>query len=185
MTIDENKLRGLIACCFILAIIPLIVLSHQSFFGYKIPAFADQVAGMSAVEIIDHHQSRGIYFIASTDTLKWILQDAGIGNVSSHDLQLYDGMQVTIDPSSEKNRLTVANMEAAKRLALGIRFDINHATEDDLLMVKGIGEATAAKILDLRHQLGHFRNMEQLMEIKGIKEKRLAQIKKYLCVAKR
>jgi DNA uptake protein ComE-like DNA-binding protein len=51
-----------------------------------------------------------------------------------------------------------------------------------LLLVKGIGEATAKKILDLRGNLGQFRNIEQLMEIKGIKENKLAEIRKYLYV---
>ena len=72
----------------------------------------------------------------------------------------------------------------AERLALGMPIDINKATEDDLLLVKGIGEATAKKILDLRNKLGRFGDINQLMEIKGIKEKKLAEIRKYLYVEK-
>jgi competence protein ComEA len=65
-----------------------------------------------------------------------------------------------------------------------MKFDLNKATKDDLLLVKGIGESTAGKILDLRDRLNRFRNIEQLMEIKGIKERRLAEIRKYLYVEK-
>jgi DNA uptake protein ComE-like DNA-binding protein len=45
--------------------------------------------------------------------------------------------------------------------------------------------ATAEKIITLRGKLGQFQNMEQLMEIKGIKEKKLSEIKKYLYLEKR
>ena len=114
-----------------------------------------------------------------------MLKTAGIGEISSRDFQLDDGMKITVDFSAGKNRFAVTKMEADKRIALGIKFDINQATEDDLLLVKGIGEATAEKIIALRCKLGMFRNMEQLMEIKGIKEKKLAEIKKYLYVEKR
>jgi competence protein ComEA len=93
-------------------------------------------------------------------------------------------MKIVVNSSSGKNHITLTQIEAGKRLALGIKFDINKATQEDLLLVKGIGEATAQKILDLRGKLCQFRNIEQLMEIKGIKEKKLAEISKYLYIEK-
>jgi len=41
--------------------------------------------------------------------------------------------------------LFVAKIASAERLALAMPLDINQVTEDDLLLVKGIGEATAKK----------------------------------------
>ena len=98
---------------------------------------------------------------------------------------LNDGMKITINSVSGKNDLVVTKIASAERIALGMLLDINQVLEDDLLLVKGIGEATAEKILDLRNKLGRFHNIEQLMEIKGIKEKKLAEIRKYLYVEKR
>jgi len=73
-------------------------------------------------------------------------------------------------------------MDAAKRLALGLPLNINDVSENDLIMVKGIGEKTAKKILELRDRNGRFKKIEELMEIKGIKEKRLAEIREYLYI---
>jgi competence protein ComEA len=93
-------------------------------------------------------------------------------------------MKITVDSSSGNNDIVVTKIANAERMALGMPIDINKATEDDLLLVKGIGEATAKKIIDLRNKLGRFRDIKQLMEIKGIKEKKLVEIRKYLYVEK-
>jgi len=185
MTITESQIKGLIVVCLILAVIPFIVLSYRLFAGYQAPAFTDQSAESLAVEIVKSDQPRGIYFVDSKTTINQLLKNAGFEKSSPRDFQLDDGMKITVDPSSGKNHVTVTKMEADKRIALGIRFDINQATEDDLLLVKGVGVATAEKIITLRGKLGQFQNMEQLMEIKGIKEKKLSEIKKYLYLEKR
>jgi competence protein ComEA len=70
------------------------------------------------------------------------------------------------------------------RYALGVPVDLNLATKEDLIIVPGIGEKTAEKILALRNKKGRFKNIEELMEIKGIKEKKLAKFKKYLYLKK-
>jgi competence protein ComEA len=93
-------------------------------------------------------------------------------------------MKISISSVSENHNVTVAGIESAKRLALGMPLDINRATEADLILVSGIGEVTAKKILDLRSKLGRYKNIEQLTEIKGIKEKKLAKLRKYLYVEK-
>ena len=80
--------------------------------------------------------------------------------------------------------IAVARIESARRIALGMPLDINLATESDLLLITGIGEVTAKKILDMRSKIGRYKNIEQLIEIKGIKEKKLAKFRKYLYVAK-
>jgi competence protein ComEA len=106
----------------------------------------------------------------------------GIKEQASSDFQLNNGMKISISSASDNRIITASGIESAKRLALGMKLDINRATEDDLLLVSGIGEATAKKILDMRGKLGKFKNMEQLTEIAGIKEKKLAKLCKYLYV---
>ena len=64
-------------------------------------------------------------------------------------------------------------MSADKRLALGIPIDLNRSSLEDLVLVPGIGEKTAAKIVEERGLNGTFGNLEELMRVKGIKEKRL------------
>ncbi|MGD0021350.1 MAG: helix-hairpin-helix domain-containing protein [Smithellaceae bacterium] len=113
------------------------------------------------------------------------MKTAGIGEFSAEDFQLNDGMKITIDSDSGRDDIIVAKIEADKRLALGMRLDINKVTLDDLLLINGIGEATAKKILYLRTKLGQYSNIEQLTEIKGIKEKQLAKFRKDLYVEKK
>jgi competence protein ComEA len=184
MTISEGQIKGLIAVCLILAIIPFFIFLYSLFISYKAPALTDQLDNSLAVEIEENDQPKGIYFIGSETSSGQLLKTAGIEEFLFQDFKLDDGMKIAVNSSSGKNHITLTQIDASKRLALGIKFDINKATEDELLLVKGIGEATAKKILDLRGKLGRFRNIGQLMEIKGIKEKKLAEISKYLYIEK-
>ena len=185
MTISEGQIKGLIAICLTLAIIPFFSLFYSLFNSYKIPVFIDQSDNSLAIEVVENDQPKGIYFVGPETTSGQLLKTAGIGEFLYPDFKLNDGMKITINSVSGKNDIVVTKIASAERLALGMPLDINQATEDDLLLITGIGQATAEKILDLRSKLGRFRNIKQLMEIKGIKEKKLAEIRKYLYVEKR
>ena len=113
------------------------------------------------------------------------MKSASVEKQAKNDFRLKAGMKLVIDPVLKNKDIVVTEMTAAGRLSLGLPIDINQATEDDLLLVKGIGQTTAQNILDLRKKINRFKDIKQLMEIRGIKEKRLAQIQKYLYVEKR
>jgi competence protein ComEA len=55
--------------------------------------------------------------------------------------------------------------------------NINTATLEQLDTLSGIGPATAQKILDFRQEQGGFGSIEELGEIPGIGEKRLATLR--------
>lgn len=184
MTISEGQIKGLIAVCLILAIIPFFIFLHSLFSSYQAPAFSDQSDNSIAVEVVENDQPKGIYFVGSETSSRQLLKSAGIGEFSFQDFKLDDGMKITINSVSGKNDIIVTKIANAERLALGMPLDINQATEDDLFLVKGIGETTAKKILDLRNKLGRFSDINQLLEIKGIKEKKLTGIRKYLYIEK-
>lgn len=59
---------------------------------------------------------------------------------------------------------------------------INTATLEDLVALDGVGEVTAKRILEYRTAHGFFRSLEDLMQIKGIKEKTLNKFKHQLCL---
>lgn len=54
---------------------------------------------------------------------------------------------------------------------------LNEATIDDLERLPGIGDKRARAILDLRTKLGRFRQIEELMRIKGIGRATLRKIR--------
>jgi competence protein ComEA len=186
MIFFERQTKGIIAICIALAIIPFIIFTSGSKINYRIPELADQFSEKKAVEIVEDGKSKGIYFVAPETSVSQLLKSIGIQYQAKKDLLLNSGMKIIISSVSENKNVTVAvaEIESAKRLALGMPLDINLATESDLILVTGIGEVTAKKILDMRSKLGRYKNIEQLTEIKGIKEKKLAKLRKYLYVEK-
>ena len=62
------------------------------------------------------------------------------------------------------------------------RLDLNTATKVQLMELPGIGETTAARILDYREQNGRFSSTDELLNVEGIGEKKLLQIEPYIMV---
>jgi len=73
-------------------------------------------------------------------------------------------------------------LSAVTRLALGLPIDLNRATEEDLLLVPGIGEKMAARIVRVRQEKGKIERLADLTTIPGIKDKKVRQLEKYLAV---
>ncbi len=62
--------------------------------------------------------------------------------------------------------------------------NINTATAEELQQVPGIGPATAQKILQMRKSYGAFKSVDDLLAIRGLGQKRLDKMRKYLTVGK-
>ncbi|MFA0742662.1 MAG: hypothetical protein DFNUSKGM_002789 [Candidatus Fervidibacter sacchari] len=57
---------------------------------------------------------------------------------------------------------------------------LNSATEADLIQLPGIGPALAKRIVEHRRQIGGFKSVEQLLEVRGIGKEKLEQIRPYV-----
>jgi competence protein ComEA len=110
-----------------------------------------------------------------------LLQSAGVKVKTQKNFPLKNAMRLKIDAASAR-RVSLTMIDNSQKLALGMPIDLNRATEEDLLLIPGIGEATAKKILEFKSKKICFTKIEEMMEIKGIKEKKLAKLRLYLYV---
>jgi competence protein ComEA len=78
------------------------------------------------------------------------------------------------------NPLPPAQQYAEKPKA--VRVDINKATVTQLQALPGIGSTLAQRIVDYRKQHGPFKSVAELNNVKGIGEKKLADIKPWAYV---
>lgn len=62
--------------------------------------------------------------------------------------------------------------------------DVNTATKSELQIAKGIGEKTADAIIEYRKKNGPFSKIEELINVKGIGEKKLVTLSEQLMVKK-
>ena len=62
------------------------------------------------------------------------------------------------------------------------KLDVNEATAEQLVAVKGIGPSKAAAIIQYRREIGGFKTIDELIEVKGIGQKALAKLKLVLKV---
>lgn len=81
-------------------------------------------------------------------------------------------------PSSMTLRPALIRKPAEKTAKMII--NLNTATESELVQLPGIGPALAKRIIEHRRKIGGFKSVEQLLEVKGIGEKKLEQIRPYV-----
>lgn len=90
-------------------------------------------------------------------------------------------LEISVSAVSEPAVLQVDVTETQEQAPEG-PIDLNTAEESDLLTLPGIGPELADRILTYRVQVGRFVAVEQLMDVKGIGEKRLEQIRDLITV---
>ena len=62
------------------------------------------------------------------------------------------------------------------------KIDINKATLQELVQLKGIGKTYAERIIEYREKNGKFEKVEDIMKVKGIGQKKFEAIKDLIIV---
>jgi competence protein ComEA len=62
------------------------------------------------------------------------------------------------------------------------KINLNSASSEQLQSIPGIGPATAKNILDYRAKVGKFNKIEEIINVKGIGEKKFQQIKDRIAI---
>jgi len=144
--------------------------------------FSSEEKGTAAIALAVDGNDRGVYFMPRgamvSDLLKAARDDLPRRSWPYEARVLQAGDRICLTGGSHPS-LVVGKMSAAQALALDLPVDINSAVFDDLVLVPGIGEITAGRIIALRGEKGILRSIEELMEINGIKEKKLDKLRKY------
>jgi len=69
------------------------------------------------------------------------------------------------------------------RRAVTFPLDINKAPIEDLMELPGIGEKLAQRMVEYRKSQGGFRSVDELRKVRGIGEKRMAQLRPLVMTA--
>ena len=114
------------------------------------------------------------------DSLFWASGKNAVDTTNSPNLKQkkVDSKQELLDFSEDN----IGYDNQKKELPAPLSINLNNASVDILVNLPGIGPKTAEKIIALRDSKGGFGNLSELMEVKGIGEKKFNAIKKYLFI---
>ena len=182
----EHQIRGMIAISIILAFIPLVFFLMPFLFDPHIPVLSTPGSESKSliIEVVQGNGESGIFFVGPDATAGQLFSQAKINPNIKMDLNLQSGIRIHLVPAAADQEIVIGKMAAEKRLALGLPLDINLATVDDLRLVPGVGDGLATRILAWRNKNIKFEKIEQLMDVNGIKEKKLLKLRRYLYVEK-
>ncbi|WP_419775808.1 ComEA family DNA-binding protein [Proteus vulgaris] len=89
---------------------------------------------------------------------------------------------VSIPSISIETSTSVDKNAKEVKVNVGDKVDLNTATVDELMGLKGIGKAKAQAIIDYREQLGRFTSIEQLEKVFGIGMKLVEQNRDFIVI---
>ena len=142
-----------------------------------------------AVEIAGDISNPGIHSFAREVTVEQVLLRAGgirgrkIDNPQLLNNTLNTGSKIVVIRAA-KNMLTIelARMKPEKCIVFSIPLNLNEVEEEHLTLIPGIGPRLAQRIIQYRSKKGTFRKIEELMEVRGIGEKKLRNLERYLII---
>ena len=112
---------------------------------------------------------------------------SGLLFLSLNRFNLYQKYIQISDRSRRKNSSYIKNLpqipDNKKRTSdITQKININHADVNMLITLPGVGRETALNIIDYRTKIGDFKEVEELLYVKGIGVKKLEIIKKHIYI---
>jgi competence protein ComEA len=139
--------------------------------------------GRLIVDVAGAVRKPGVYRMAPGARVEDALQRAG-GATARADLsqinraaKLEDGRQVLVPRRASRTAPAAASAPAGAAATPAQPVNLNSATLEQLDTLDGVGPATAQKIIDFRTAHGGFGSVDELDQIPGIGEKKLAALR--------
>ena len=158
------------------------------------------------VHIDGHINNPGVYEIKENDRIKTLIDKAGgfkegysIKNINLA-AKLSDGDKIYIpsvseEKNSENNNNNNININSSGKgqniktdrnnvsiMKNNSKININTANISELKQITGIGESTANKIIDYRENVGKFKKIEDIKEVKGIGDAKYESLKNKITI---
>ena len=135
--------------------------------------------GRVVVDVAGEVERPGVYKLPAGARVEDALEEAG-GPTRRADLsqinraaKVEDGRQILVPARARRGEAVASTGPAAADAVI----NLNTATLEQLDTLDGVGPATAQKILDYRDEHGGFGSVDELDQIPGIGEKRLAALR--------
>jgi competence protein ComEA len=155
-----------------LALLCLLIFLVRAYYPYVFPTDTEAVNKQGGIYVeIDDGRSSVVKALESTEELNRIKHLYNIND------RLKSGDKVVLEDGETARTGRISGL---KSLALGIPIGINSASAKDLEALPGIGEKLALRIVAWRDKNGRFNNINSLLEVKGMGEKKLAGITPYI-----
>ena len=132
-------------------------------------------------------QNPGVYEIKENDRVNTIIEKAGGlkegASIKSINLaaRLSDGDKIYIPNREEEKQIEITEVKGNNTgtvlITKNSKININKASISELKQITGIGESTANKIIDYRENVGKFKKIEDIKEVKGIGDSKYESIK--------
>ena len=132
-------------------------------------------------------QNPGVYEIKENDRVNTIIEKAGGlkegASIKSINLaaRLSDGDKIYIPNREEEKQIETTevkgNNTGTVKITKNSKININKASISELKQITRIGESTANKIIDYRENVGKFKKIEDIKEVKGIGDSKYESIK--------
>ena len=145
-------------------------------------------------------KEESLWFDLNTASAEQLMRIDGIGEVTAGDIIAYRGEHGGFSSVDEllcvkgigEKKLSVLSEHLYVENAAAVRctpdenseglVDINTASAEELCTLDGIGEVIAGRIIEYRGENGPFTSVDELINVKGIGEKKLEDIRDRICV---
>lgn len=90
--------------------------------------------------------------------------------------------ELSITESSAIEPSGTESIPVSTKSDVSFPIDVNTASAAELIELPGIGEVLAQRIVDYRAEHGEFREIEELMDVEGIGQSRLNNLRPYVII---